>query len=109
MGRLKCLPPLLKTAAPQMQSYRSGDDRIRGNSLQVIRRRILARDCGVCQCDRCKASGEVRLATIVDHKVPLWAGGAESDDNRQAINAECHDLKSADEARMRAAGGYVPP
>ena len=87
-------------------SVRSGDERIRGSALRSIRERILSRDCGVCQCARCKATGDTRPATIVDHIVPLWAGGREDDSNRQAINAECHDAKSAHEARCRARGSF---
>lgn len=102
---MKTLKPLLRTLPPTLRAYKAGDDRIRGSALQRIRDRVLTRDCGICQCERCKATGEVRLATIVDHIVPLWAGGGEHDGNRQAINVECHDLKSADEARQRARGG----
>ena len=76
--------------------------------MQAIRERILSRDCGTCQCARCKASGSLRLAYIVDHIVPLWAGCKEDDGNRQSISTECHDLKSAHEARCRAQGSWLP-
>lgn len=102
---MKTLKPLLATAPPVLRAYRAGDDRIRGSALQKIRDRILTRDCGLCQCTRCKETGAVKLATIVDHIVPLWAGGREDDSNRQAISDECHDLKSSDEARQRAGNG----
>lgn len=108
MGRLTTLKPRVQaTQSGRLQPARAGDDRIRGNSLQAIRRRIFTRDAGVCQCARCKRSGDTRPATIVDHIRPLWAGGTESDDNRQAINAECHDLKSRHEDRCRLAGWFV--
>lgn len=105
--KLTSLKPRVQQLRCGVATMRSGDERIRGNSLQAIRRRILARDCGVCQCARCKATGDTRPATLVDHVVPLWAGGREDDSNRQAINAECHDAKSAHEARARAAGAFV--
>ncbi len=98
---VKTLKPLLRTLQPTLKPYRAGDDRIRGTALQKIRDRILSRDCGMCQCERCKATGAVRPATIVDHIVPLWAGGSEDDSNRQAINEACHLEKSAAEARQR--------
>lgn len=85
---MKMLKPLLRTLPTALRAYRAGDDRIRGHALQRIRDRILSRDCGVCQCDRCKASGEIRTATIVDHIVPLWAGGGEHDGNRWRLSAE---------------------
>lgn len=102
---MRTLKPLLSTVAPALPAYRAGDDRIRGNSLQAIRRRILTRDCGLCQCEQCKATGRVREGTIVDHIVPLWAGGREDDSNRQAINVECHKVKSDAEAKQRSRGG----
>ena len=87
------------------RTLKAGDSRIRGSALQAIRHRILTRDNGICQCDECKATGRVMLATVVDHITPLWAGGHESDANRQALSVECHDRKSAEEAKVRARGG----
>lgn len=80
--------------------------RIRGTTLQNIRERVLRQACGLCQCVRCKADGITRMATIVDHIVPLWAGGPDDDGNRQAISPECHDLKSRHEAACRARGAF---
>jgi 5-methylcytosine-specific restriction protein A len=74
----------------------------------ATRARILTRDCGVCQCERCLASGDVKLASEVDHIAPLWAGGSNADVNLQAISATCHKLKTADEAKQRAALGLAP-
>lgn len=103
MGRLQMLRPRVSVqGGGTVRTERAGDRRIRGSGLQKIRDRILSRDGGICRCERCRASGDTRIATIVDHIVPLWMGGTEADENRQAINAECHDLKSADEARVRA-------
>lgn len=106
MGRLSALKPRLQAMRTAVRGHAAGDERIRGSSLQVIRERILSRDCGLCQCARCKRDGAVRLASIVDHRTPLWAGGRESDENRQAISTECHDLKSAHEAGCRARGVF---
>lgn len=72
------------------------------------RDRILRRDRGVCRCAQCLQTGAVRPAHHVDHVVPLWAGGAESDSNRCSINRECHRLKTAAEARMRAMLAFDP-
>ena len=73
-----------------------------------IKKRILSRDKGLCHCARCLQSGALKPAHQVDHVRPLWAGGAESDDNRASINVECHKVKTADEARMRALGAFDP-
>jgi 5-methylcytosine-specific restriction enzyme A len=108
MGKLTTLKSRLQTLKPVVAAHKSGDDRIRGSALQRIRDRILTRDRGVCQCARCQKTGAVMPASIVDHTIPLWAGGAESDHNRQAINSACHDLKSAHEAACRAAGAFTP-
>lgn len=93
---------------PRVSTARAGDDRIRGYALQVIRDRILTRDNGMCQCARCKLDGLPRLASIVDHVHPLWAGGRETDDNRSSISGECHDLKNQHEARCRSMGAWQP-
>ena len=70
--------------------------RIRGDSLRIIRARIGLRDDYSCQvCGRVTAKGEV------DHKTPLHLGGAESDENRQWLCHECHELKSAEEENER--------
>lgn len=82
--------------------------RLRGKEWASARDRIMTRDRGICQCARCIASGQLRPAHQVDHVVPLWAGGAEADDNRAAINAKCHEAKTAAEAAMRAAGAFDP-
>ncbi len=36
--------------------------------------------------------------------MPVWAGGSEDDSNLQSINRECHNLKTAREAKRRAGG-----
>lgn len=101
MSKLKMLAPRLGTVAPTVGVGVPATPRVRGSVLQTIRRRILLRDNGLCRCDECKQSGAVKLAHEVEHRVPLWAGGAEDDDNRYAINRECHKRKTAREARER--------
>lgn len=66
-----------------------------GTAWDKLRKRILTRDCGVCQCDDCKKAGRVRIATEVDHRIPKSKGGTDDEDNLQAINAECHKAKTA--------------
>lgn len=77
--------------------------RITGSRLQTIRDRILRRDNGLCQCDDCKAAAFPLAADIVDHRIPLWEGGSDTDDNRQAMaSVPCHQKKTAEEAKRRA-------
>ena len=105
---IKMLGPRIAALPPVRQALRAGDERIRGNSLKPIRERIFRRDRGLCQCARCKATGDAQLASIVDHVVPLWAGGKEDDSNRSSISRECHDAKSRHEAACRARGCFEP-
>jgi 5-methylcytosine-specific restriction protein A len=106
MKKLKTLGPRIATLNTQRaRSLTTETVRITGSRLQAIRERILRRDNGLCQCEECKAAPLPRLASVVDHVVPLWEGGAESDENRQSLHPDCHARKSADEARRRAGGG----
>jgi 5-methylcytosine-specific restriction protein A len=71
----------------------------------LTRKRILERDCGLCQCSHCKASGAIRIATEVDHIISKakaremkWtAEQIDADDNLQAINTDCHKRKTQEE------------
>lgn len=65
-----------------------------GSAWDKLRLRILARDCGLCQCRECKRLDRIRLATQVDHIVPKAKGGTDDESNLQAINAECHARKT---------------
>lgn len=107
MGRLTCLKPRVAPANVRRVSTLTvaSTVRITGTTGQSIRERVMRRDRGMCQ--PCLRDGYARLAQFVDHIVPLWAGGAEADENRQAICKPCHDAKSAAEAAARAAGEPV--
>jgi 5-methylcytosine-specific restriction protein A len=69
------------------------------------RKRILERDCGLCQCRHCKASGAINIATEVDHIVSKAKARAmrwtdeqiEADSNLQSINHDCHLRKTEEE------------
>lgn len=102
MGRLQTLKPRIGTLDTRRGSPVVATERIRGRALQTIRDRILYRDAGICRCDTCKATGALKPAHEVEHRTPLWAGGAEDDQNRYAINSDCHKAKTAREAAQRA-------
>ena len=59
-------------------------------------------------CVTCQAEGRVRPVDEVDHRIPLWAGGADNESNLQSLCTPCHEAKTSREAAMRASGGFVP-
>lgn len=64
--------------------------RLRGRAGQAQRQRRLARTHGLCEM--CQAQGVTRLATVVNHKVPLTHGGSDEDSNTENLCRE-HDLE----------------
>lgn len=59
-------------------------------------------------CEYCQAQTPPRLsaAEILEHRVPLWAGGSMWDQANWAASCKaCADAKTAREAGERAAGG----
>jgi len=108
MGRLKMLPPLLSTRqgpakAPGWAAQRTTSSTARGYgwAWQQARKRVLERDCGLCQ--PCLLLGRVTQAQAVDHIVPKFEGGGDDELNLQAICDDCHTAKTAAEAK-RARG-----
>jgi 5-methylcytosine-specific restriction protein A len=69
--------------------------------LQKIRREKLMENPA---CEVCAKVGIVTPGVFIDHITPLWMGGRESALNRQTICKPCHDLKSAEEAKIRKNG-----
>lgn len=107
------LPMLANEAAPvplvhDWQDKRRGTTKERGYGGDWKRRRlrILKRDNYICQCTRCKTDGVVRQAHEVDHIVNQAQGGGKGDDNLQAINTECHKLKTQREASEGQVHGF---
>ena len=77
--------------------------RKRGRQALADRARVMRRDKGLCQ--DCLARGVLTLATEVDHIVPLFKGGDDSDDNKAAICADCHQLKTRSDKGQAPSGG----
>ena len=69
-----------------------------GAAWSRLRLVILDRDKYICRCVECAASGIVKTANEVDHKVPKYLGGTDDASNLQAINRDCHRRKTAGEA-----------
>lgn len=103
MPRLTTLKPRVSPAPERRPkpAPTGQHERIRGSALQKVRDRILTRDSGICRCADCRATGRLRPAHEVDHIVPLWENGTNDDSNLQAINAECHAIKTGRENGRR--------
>jgi 5-methylcytosine-specific restriction protein A len=101
---LKMLKPRLKTLDTRTLKTLSGTTRITGNRLQRIRRDHF-RENPLCVACYAETPRRVTLATELDHVMPLWAGGHESDENRQGLCRQHHENKSALEAAQRGRGG----
>jgi 5-methylcytosine-specific restriction protein A len=57
-------------------------------------------------CEMCEARGQVKAGDVVDHRIPLWKGGADDyEANGQTLCHADHDAKTATEAAERARGG----
>lgn len=97
MARLTTVKPRVAFARQRIVSHYV--ERIRGRANQVRRERILSAHP---LCAACDAQGLTALATVVDHVVPLWKGGADHDTNLQPLCTSCHAAKSALEAAERA-------
>jgi 5-methylcytosine-specific restriction protein A len=102
----------LQTLKPRIQSLSTTTakllqaatvERKRGSAGVKDRDRIKRRDKGMCV--QCLAAGRVSIGRVVDHRVPLWAGGSDEDENKQLLCDLCHDAKTAGEAKQRAGGG----
>ena len=64
-----------------------------GTAWDKLRKRILARDKHLCQ--PCFRKGIIHPGNEVDHRLPKAQGGTDNEDNLQAINRECHKVKTA--------------
>lgn len=62
-------------------------ERIRGRKGVALRRRRLRRSKGLCE--RCLPKDIVRLATVVNHVLPLAHGGEDVDENTENLCREC--------------------
>lgn len=105
-SRLAALPSRLATSQPRSpQPFTPTEsERTRGSTWMRIREQVLGAAGGLCQCDECADLGRIRLASQVDHYVPLWKGGTDDPANLRAINVDCHERKSAREAAERSRG-----
>lgn len=97
--KLRMLAPRIATASTTRTAKLPIVERKRGWAGTKDRERIKRRDCGICQ--QCKDEGRLSAGVVVDHIVPLWAGGSDEDENKRLLCNECHDAKTAREAGER--------
>lgn len=51
-------------------------------------------------CKHCEQNGEVKAARVVDHIIPIKAGGEPlKESNFQSLCDKCHNIKSSNESR----------
>lgn len=104
--KLQSLRPRVATIPGRLQMAATlSTQRLRGRAAVDRRDRYLRLHP---LCVQCSKQGRTSAASTPDHVVPLWAGGADDlDANGQPLCTEHHDEKTACEARMRAAGGWL--
>lgn len=104
---MQTLKPSIKMANQAIARSGSSTKRLTGNSLYAIHRRLERESPRLCA--HCESLGLVGYGKELDHIVPLWQGGAESDSNRQWLCEVHHQEKTSAEASQRAVidGGRV--
>ena len=105
MVRLPTLKPRLQTAPARLKTATTRENRTTGRKLQDRRLRIWSADPKCANCGRFTLFPH---GFELDHKVPLFMGGADTDENCQILCVEyddagcktgCHAAKSAGEAQ----------
>lgn len=72
-----------------------------GATWEKLRRLVLIRDRGLCQCDQCQTDKRLTLATEVDHIKPKSKGGTDDLDNLRAVSHDCHVRLTAEQQGKR--------
>ena len=81
----------LQDEVKQLRKKRKKATRI--NRSEPERRKIAERQNWKCANDTCKLPGNLE-AYDLDHIVPLWKGGEDTEDNLQALCPACHREKT---------------
>jgi 5-methylcytosine-specific restriction protein A len=74
-------------------------ERLRGRAGVAQRKRRLQRTKYLCE--DCLAAGFHRLATIVDHTLPLALGGEDTDDNTRNLCDDHNRIRTAEQFGYR--------
>jgi hypothetical protein len=87
-------------------------ERLRGGALRAMRRRVLARSGGLCECPTCRAAlpRPITWATFhLDHVVRVNDGGSNAMDNLRAVHVDCHARITAMQNAQVSLYGCVLP
>ena len=103
MPKLATLKPRISTVPGRLQLAATlSTQRLRGRAAVNRRARWLDQHPLCCMCE---AEGRVTAGDVVDHRIPLWKGGADDESNFQTLcQVPHHDAKSKQEAAERARG-----
>lgn len=113
MAKLPTLKPKLATLPSTRKAMTTREVRTAGRSLQARRMRIWSRDPHCAMCGRLVAYPH---GFELDHKVPLFQGGEDTDANCQILcvgydeagrKVGCHAEKTAREAKAAPGGRGV--
>jgi len=99
--RLRTLQPRVKALAQRIPTAPLGTPRQEGRPWRRRRAAWLHAHPLCCICEK---RGRAERATEVDHIIPLWKGGADSDSNLQSLCTPDHTAKTAREAAERGGG-----
>ncbi len=84
----------------EVKQLRKRKKTTRINRSEPERRKIAERQNWQCACDTCNLDGNLE-AYDLDHVVPLWKGGEDTEDNLQALCPACHRKKTDMERQER--------
>ena len=77
----------------EVKQLRKRKKATRINRAEPERRKIAERQNWKCASDTCKLNGKLE-AYDLDHIIPLWKGGEDTEDNLQALCPACHRRKT---------------
>jgi 5-methylcytosine-specific restriction protein A len=92
-----------RIARPPAPRSSTDDVRTRGQASMDRSARLRRRHPLCCIC---AAEGRVTAATVIDHRHALVDGGSDHESNCWPLCKTCHDRKTNDENRRRAAGEH---
>ena len=102
--RLRTIKPTLRTMATGLPVRAFTERRPAATPRQRGRRWMRRRARWLAEhplCERCVERDRVTAAEEVDHRVPLWKGGADDESNFSSLCKVCHAAKTAAEAVER--------
>jgi len=93
MGATVKMGAVSKMGAGSKTGWPSTSRHVRGYGAawDKLRKRVLWRDKGLCQCQSCQNGSKIpEIATEVHHIRPKAQGGTDDMSNLQAVNTLCH-------------------